>query len=363
MSKQSRRKSKRHRGAKPAPPNPPRRLWPPFDVYHYMSLDRVPPERKAPNSATPRRSDAEWAKFASRVQESARLHVLGLEARHLPGKQDIGIYNEDNHRVATVLDNRARVESRTWVAGDFLGDGEHWDHLHALLAEASPAEERAPEFRAIPNEQVTTAVPPSASRDSRERAERASETIREHFHGLACPVELAGDQFTTTFWPTNKYNKITGVPFEYRPRHGSPIYGRLCLFQRRHHKIIPIAASPAVDRNALYTARLLALSELALLISQQRDEDTRPPLGKTSGDRERAVSRAFVRPHIRRLPEGQHATHKAIVNAELRGVELQDGETFVTDHVRHGKDRLMRVAGWNASIDLNDLADEQARAA
>ena len=116
-------------------------------------------------------------------------------------------------------------------------------------------------------------------------------------------------------------------------------------------------------RPTLYTAWVVALSELAHLISQQRDEHELPSLRSLSEDQKRSVSRAFVKPHIRRLPEGQHATQRAIVNAELRGVELKAGETFVTDHLRHGEDRLMRVAGWRASIDLNDLDDKQARAA
>jgi hypothetical protein len=338
-----------------------------FATDNYMTRYRARTEQSASSTAAQRRTADEWDAFASEVQESACLDELGLEARHLPGRLDIGIYDADNHRVGTVWDGRARVDSVGGVSADFLTEGEHWTRLHGLLADLVHTSVQADEFQPIADEQMTVVMMRDASPETVARAKRASSVIWDHFRGLACPIELAGNQFTTTFWPTTEHKRITGIPFKYAPNDGTPIYGRLCPHQSRGHEIIPIAASLSIDNDTLLVAWVVALCELAHLIGEKRRGDDAPA---TPGEPDepgdaylRAVSSAFVRPHIRRLREGQHATQKAITNAEMRGVELKDGETFVTGHLRHGEDRLVQVNGWMPSIRLDDLGAPEARAA
>lgn len=364
MSKQSRRKSKRHRNTtsiQTSRPSP----WPSLGTDHYMTRRRTRTEPSASSTAAQRPTKDEWAAFASRVQESARLDDLGLEARHLPGKLDIGIYDADNHRVATVWDERARVDPGVRLSADFLAEGDRWDRLHELLAELIQAAVQSDEFHSIVDEQMTVVMPEGASAETVERAVRCSRVIWDHFRGLARPIELPGNQFTTFFWPTTEHKQITGIPFEYKPNGGTPIYGRLCPLQPRDHEIIPIAVSSSISKDELLTAWVVALSELAHLIAEKRRGDEAPASPGEPGEVYlRAVSSAFVRPHVRRLPDGQHATEKAISKAELRGVELKDGETFVGEHVRQGTDNsLLRINDWMPSLALNQLSEPEERAA
>lgn len=365
MSKESRRKSKRHRNAKPTQTDRPSPAPNSLNLEHYMARGRARTEPAASSTAAQRRTKDEWAAFASRVQKSASLHELGLEARHLTGKPDVGIYDADNRRVATVWDERARVDPRARLSADFLAEGVHWVRLHQLLAEVVQASVRSNEIHTTADEQMTAVMPEGASLETVARAKRASRVIWDHFRGLACPIELPGSQFTTTFWPTTKHKQITGIPFEYKPDGGTPIYGRLCPLQRRDHEMIPVAASSRIDKDALCTAWVVALSELALLIAEkQRGDEARASPGEPAGRHLQAVSSAFVRPHIRKLSGGRHASPRAITNAELRGVELKDGETFVSDYVRQADGAvLVRADGWTPSIRLDELDAPGARAA
>jgi hypothetical protein len=158
--------------------------------------------------------------------------------------------------------------------------------------------------------------------------------------------------------------QITGVPFEYKSDDGAPIRARLCLLQPREHGVIPVAASPGIDPDVLQMAWVVALNELAHLFTGIReDEPVRLPPDKSGGTHLRVVSDAFVRPYVRRLKPGQHASEVAITNASLHGVELRDGQTYVTDHIRHGKGGPLRVNGGKPSIRLDELDAPEARAA
>jgi hypothetical protein len=396
MSKQSRRKSRRHR--KPQVRLTGRQSYPHRTPADGDNNARYRADRRS-SAATPLSSDArrttrEWDEFVAKVQEKAGLDELGLIARHLPNKQDVRIYDADQRRMATVSDDGARIESlgepsrSLPVSRDFLGEGDHWDRVHSALAEQLKTSEHAQEFPTIVDEQITavggaggggggggsapptiveeqpTSFAPSApSLDVVELAQRASRVVWELFGALAHPIELPGEQFNTVFWPATEHHQVTGLPFEHRPTEGACIHGRLCLQQRRDRKIIPIAASSSVSIDELWPAWVIALCELARFIElagRQRGDD--PEDSSESGRRHlQAISSAFVSEFVRRLPKGHHASPQAIANAEIRGVDLADGETLVTEHVRHGTDeRLVRLDGWVPSVGLDLIAQDDS---
>jgi hypothetical protein len=371
MSKQSRRKSRRHR--KPQVRLTGRQSYPHRTPADGDNNARYRADRRS-SAATPLSSDArrttrEWDEFVAKVQEKAGLDELGLIARHLPNKQDVRIYDADQRRMATVSDDGARIESlgepsrSLPVSRDFLGEGDHWDRVHSALAEQLKTSEHAQEFPTIVDEQITAVAPAGASLDVVELAQRASRVVWELFGALAHPIELPGEQFNTVFWPATEHHQVTGLPFEHRPTEGACIHGRLCLQQRRDRKIIPIAASSSVSIDELWPAWVIALCELARFIElagRQRGDD--PEDSSESGRRHlQAISSAFVSEFVRRLPKGHHASPQAIANAEIRGVDLADGETLVTEHVRHGTDeRLVRLDGWVPSVGLDLIAQDDS---
>ena len=365
MSKQSRRKSKRHHKpqAKQTSHQP---YWyrPPADDEYEAPLRVV-----STTAAKPQRTKEAWEAFAARVQQKAGLDELGLTARHLdlPNTQDVRIYDADNHRVAIVSDEGASVEGHGGLPGNFLGDGNHWDRLHKLLVDQTGASTESYEFQPIPDEQMTVAMPTSAVPKTVERAKQASRVIWERFHALAHPVELPGKQFSIVFWPATQHNQVTGLPFEYKPHGGAAISGRLCLLQRRDREILPVAASSSIASDELWPVWAIALCELAHFVElaeTQRGKEAGVSSDEPDERHMRAVSSAFVDAFVRQLPEGQHASPDAKSNAEVRGVVLNEGETLVTEHVRHGtENRLVRIEGWTSSVSLDEIGGQRQRAA
>jgi hypothetical protein len=365
MSKQSRRKSKRHRK--------PQAKQTSHQSYWYrqpLGDDYEARLRVVSNTAAkPQRTKEAWEAFAARVQEKAGLDELGLAARHLdlPNAQDVRIYDADNHRVAIVSDEGASVEGHGGVSGDFLGDGNHWDRLHTLLVDQTGASAETYEFHPISDEQMTAAMPASAVPKTVERAKQASRVIWERFHALAHPIELPGKQFSIVFWPATQHNKVTGLPFEYKPHGGAAISARLCLLQRRDREILPVAASSSIASDELWPVWAIALCEFAHFVElaeTQRGKGAGVSSDEPGERHLRAVSSAFVGAFVRRLPEGQHASPDAKANAEVRGVVLKGGETLVTEHVRHGtENRFVRIDGWTSSVSLHEIGGQQQRAA
>lgn len=362
MSKQSRRKSKRHR--KPQTKQTSHQsYWPPAGDDYEARLRVV-----SNTAANPHRTEEAWEAFAACVQEKAGLDELGLAARHLdfPNTQDVRIYDADNHRVAIVSDDGASVEGHGGVSGDFLRDGNHWDRLHKLLVDQTGASAETDGFHPISEEQMTAAMPTSAGPKTVERAKQASRVIWERFHALAHPIELPGKQFSVVFWPATQHNQVTGLPFKYKPHGRAAISGRLCLLQRRDREILPVAASSSIASDELWPVWVIALCELAHFVElaeRQRGKGAGVSSDEPGERHLRAVSSAFVGAFVRRLPEGQHASPDAKANAEVRGVVLKDGETLVTEHVRHGtENRLVRIEGWTSSVSLDEVGGQQQRA-
>lgn len=366
MSKQSRRRSRRHK-QRHQPANHP------FAGYSasywsysgpYLDLDAEPRE------VEPSRTDAEWQEFVSRVQRDARLTELGLTAHRLPGKNDVRIYitetktpaaasaGDARRRVAIVCNDVATVDGHDRIPGDFLSDGPHWDRLHDALADLVGM----PDQHVISDEQITT-VPPTGARSRLvERAVQASRVIGGDVVPLVRQVVLPGPQFTVTFWPPVEKDSIKGLPFEYQPHDGANISGRLCLLQHRSGEIVPVAASAGVDPVALWTAWVVALCELAKFIeiaARPLDRDPAARHDEPAQRLRRAVSSAYVRPFVRRLPDGQEHSPQALANARARGVELGEGETLVKEHTRNGADHQpLRIEQWISSVNRDEIGGQ-----
>jgi hypothetical protein len=194
VSRQSRQKSRRHKKSKPPSEGHSSPQTASLIPNRYVPRDHAP--RNVSNLAAERRTTDEWAGLVSRVQDSARWRELGLEARHIPGKHDVGVYDTNNHRVATVQDNRALVEPRSKVSGTFLSaSGDHWDQLYRLLAERNRPTVAHDEFTPIQDEELTAIL--CASARTVERATLASRVIWDRFQGFGQSIQLPGDEFTT----------------------------------------------------------------------------------------------------------------------------------------------------------------------
>ncbi len=370
MSKQSRRRSRRHKQRHQPASRPFAGYSAPDWSYYgpYRGLDAA-----GPQPVVPSRTDAEWQQFVDRVQRDARLTELGLTAHRLPGKSDVRIYETQTpaiasagptrRRLAIVCDGAAMVDGHDRIAGDFLSDGPHWDLLHDALSSLVGT----PKPHAIEDEQVTAAPPSGASPRLVERAIEASRVIGGDVVPLVRQVVLPGPQFTVTFWPPVEQDSIRGLPFAYQPHDGASISGRLCLLQHRTGDLVPVAAATGLDPEALWTAWVVALCELVRFIEiaarpLDRDPAVRPE--DPSQQLRRAVSSAYVRPFVRRLPDGQQHSPEALANARVRGVELGEGETLVKEHVRKGADHEpLRIEQWISSIDLDEVRAQLPRAA
>ncbi|GEM_PF-2845073 len=371
MSKQSRRRSRRHKQRHQPASHPFAGLSTQDWSYSspYLGLDPDPRE------VAPSRTNAQWQQFVARVQRDARLTELGLTARRLPGKSDVRIYVAETQapvaasagagrrRLAIVCDDAAIVDGHGRIAGDFLSSGPHWDLLHDALANLVGT----PQPHAIKDEQITAAPPSGASPRLVERAIEASRAIGGDVVPLVRQVVLPGPQFTVTFCPPVEQDSMKVLPFEYQPHDGASISGRLCLRQHRSGEIVPVAASAGVEAEALWTAWVVALCELAKFIEIAARPLDRDPAARHDEPTQwlrRAVSSAYVRPFVRRLPDGQEHSPQALANARARGVELGDGETLVKEHTRNGADHQpLRIEQWISSVDLDEFDRQLPRAA
>jgi hypothetical protein len=103
MSKQSRRKSKRHRKPQAKHTSHQSYWYRPLAGDDYEARLRV----VSNTAAKPQRTKEAWEAFAARVQERAGLDELGLTARNLdlPNAQDERNSDAENHRLSKVFDD------------------------------------------------------------------------------------------------------------------------------------------------------------------------------------------------------------------------------------------------------------------
>ena len=345
MSKQSKRKARRHKSKRSyhggrGGPRP-----------HYSSREPLPP---APlHAPTKPLSNAERTKLHAAIRENLDLDALGLDARSPVSHLGVGLYLGDE-RIGTINPGTARVGTRL-ATGDFLSQDAPWSRVYGNLAESIEPEPRVDAPPPIDNVKTVVGFPEGTDAEILASAAAASETIRTRFREYPVPLRLETSPplYTLTFWPAEEIAGILCVPFVFARAGRRDFVGRLC--PRHRGDVLPIQVSPAADDHELCTAWRVALSDMAKLLT---DADGAHRDG--SGTRTAATGSANVPGHKRRLPKGQHGREEARRLAAFFGVQLAEGETWVRPYARGNPIDGTVSLRWTPSIDLDGPNTRQA---
>lgn len=350
MSKESKRKAKRHKGKRPQASSP-------FYIDPAASYWWDRDYGKAKRPAKPQLSPGQLKSLEEAIRRNIDVEALGLELR-CPTTDGVGIYKGD-HKVGIVELERA-VIGRHLPSGDFTADGgEHWERLAAYLTEAIASEPAIVSAPTIRSGEVLTAFPADIAADVRAQVSAATATIKTGFRDYGIRHVLDAPGYTLTFWQTSKIDGVMGVPFGFAPADGNAVAGVLCIL-RRDNDPLPILVSSEIDRADVQRAWITAVSDFAKLLTHPEHQPDHAPEDRSAEEAEprlRAVG-TRVAGYKRRLPAGQHASDLQRDRAAAVGVTLApEGETWVSEYVVNGQDDSgvdapVRIR-WTPAVELD----------
>jgi hypothetical protein len=310
------------------------------------------------------------------------LDLSGIDLEQVAGTKSVAFSRkQQTYRplVYVFANEAAQVHGVGRIPGDFRVPGEHWRELRDLLARIQGG--LAPKPKSYDLLRTSAASLPSGLAAL---ASEASVRIRADLRVFPCPVMLESEEYQVRFEPIRRFPRLL-LPFRVKRPDEPEIETALDLASTADP--IAVAFEDSANESAVIEAWPVALTAFADLIGahaadngeqalESSKEPTPGPGARRSGETSRRLTSTpqtrsrphskrlkpvgetahhhgtFVVGHRRHLPPGQTCNDEARAAAQVYGIDLAPGWTWVQPHERGTPESFVLRFVWQVPPQL-----------